>query len=296
MADDFNSSDVEFDPPAETKQAYSWGQDSIELLLANAESDRLSTKRTVKQLEYGHGAPKTKGHQTRWLRRFHSYRENTLKQSLTTPFTGDDIIRFFDAIIRKFGCSPGRWIESHVGPSLGKLASRSTTDCPTQWHLHVQRRHLQLLSKNAKPNQHRLGLHHFLPYHRRTSPPKCPKKINESNISSIRQHTSAQGAHRSWTYRRCYRPARASTHNNHHNPRSTPLNARILHQVYDRQNTPRWKSESAMKQAAVCTPDGTTAVNPSPDIEYRDSQEFHASFDNRHDSESYTAGSAKARV
>ncbi|KAI9783428.1 MAG: hypothetical protein M1816_001402 [Peltula sp. TS41687] len=60
---------------------------------------RVSIKRTVKQLEFGPGATSTRFQQQLWVDRFNAFRQNVLRQSLTTPFRGDDLVRFFDAII-----------------------------------------------------------------------------------------------------------------------------------------------------------------------------------------------------
>lgn len=96
---DFNSSDLEFEPPTTSKQAAFRGQASIDLIIKNAHADRISSKKTIQQLEFGHGAPSTRAHQTLWINRFNAYRQHSLKQSLSTPFTGDDMLRFFDATI-----------------------------------------------------------------------------------------------------------------------------------------------------------------------------------------------------
>lgn len=101
----FNSSDVEFEVPSVSKQAAYRGQASIDQLVKHAQSDRLTSKRTVKQLQFGHGAPGTRAKQSLWIRRFNAFRQHTLKQSLDTPFTGDDMLRFFDAIIGTFSCA-----------------------------------------------------------------------------------------------------------------------------------------------------------------------------------------------
>ena len=75
----------------------------VELLIENAETDRITSKRTIKQLQFGHGAPKTPESQSLRVIRFNAFRQHILKQSLKTPFTRDELVRFFDAIIRKLG-------------------------------------------------------------------------------------------------------------------------------------------------------------------------------------------------
>lgn len=95
-----SSSDVEFEP-APTKSKGPRGQASIARIIEEADTDRLSSKRTVKQLQFGHGSPGTRANQDLWIQRFNTFRQVTLKQSLAQPFTGDDVIRFFDVIIGK---------------------------------------------------------------------------------------------------------------------------------------------------------------------------------------------------
>lgn len=70
-------------------------------MAASAPEDRITTKRTVKQLEFGHGALRTQAIQTLWVTRFNAFWELTLQQSVAQPFCGDDLLRFLDAIIAK---------------------------------------------------------------------------------------------------------------------------------------------------------------------------------------------------
>ena len=95
------SSNTEFEPPANNKRANPPGSASIQLIIENAETDRVNFKRTIKQLQFGHGAPETRESNSLWVTRFNAFRQHTLKQSLKAPVTGDDLVRFFDAIIRK---------------------------------------------------------------------------------------------------------------------------------------------------------------------------------------------------
>lgn len=74
MDDDFNSSDIEFGPPEVDKRTYVLGQDSINAIIENAAANRLTSKRRVKQLQFGHGAPETRMNQDMWVRRFINYR------------------------------------------------------------------------------------------------------------------------------------------------------------------------------------------------------------------------------
>lgn len=98
MDDDINSSDMEFGPPPTTK-AFPRGQASIAQIIENASNDRISSKKTVKELQFGAGAPKTLQAQQLWVQRFEAFRIHSLKQSTANPFTGDDLLRFFDSII-----------------------------------------------------------------------------------------------------------------------------------------------------------------------------------------------------
>jgi hypothetical protein len=94
-----NSSDLEFEAPAIDKRNPTAGQASIDAIIANAASDRITSKKTAKQLQFGRGAPGTRDHETLWVRRFEAFREHALKQDITVPFTGEDLLRFFDSII-----------------------------------------------------------------------------------------------------------------------------------------------------------------------------------------------------
>jgi hypothetical protein len=99
---DFDSSDIEVEP-APSKHSFRSrpGQASIDAIVKNAAQDRLSSKIAYKQLQYGYGAPSTRLNQVRWTERFNEFRVQTLQQSLSTPFTGQDVWRFLDTIIGK---------------------------------------------------------------------------------------------------------------------------------------------------------------------------------------------------
>lgn len=97
---DFNSSDVEF-APASPKLPTHLGKKSIEKIIEDAGEDRLTSKRTAKQLAFGHGAIGTRLMQSLWVQRFEAFRKHTLKKGSDNPFSGDDLLRFFDSIIRK---------------------------------------------------------------------------------------------------------------------------------------------------------------------------------------------------
>ena len=98
----WNSDDLVFSPnPSSKKKRAGAGEKSIQEMLITAVDDRIASKREVKQLEFGRGAPGTQSAQSLWVRRFESFREHTLQQDPTQPYSGDDLIRFFSTIIGK---------------------------------------------------------------------------------------------------------------------------------------------------------------------------------------------------
>lgn len=101
MADIMDSSDVEFEAPM-PKLNKNAGQASIARLVQDAEQDRLTSKKTVKQLTFGSGAKTTQYQQSLWVNRFEVFREHTLKQPLDKPFEPDEVIRFLDAILGEY--------------------------------------------------------------------------------------------------------------------------------------------------------------------------------------------------
>ncbi|KAK9239336.1 hypothetical protein V1525DRAFT_417743 [Lipomyces kononenkoae] len=106
LPEDFNSSDIEFEPVPSKASARRPGQASIAKIIEEASNDRLSSKRALRQLQFGRGAPSTRKVQELWVERFNAFRRFTLRQSLDEPFNGDDVLRFFDSIISKItpGC------------------------------------------------------------------------------------------------------------------------------------------------------------------------------------------------
>lgn len=109
-----NSSDLEFEPPPSKTSGRDPGQASIAQIIQNASNDRLTTKRTVKQLQFGCGAPGTRVQQELWVNRFNAFQEFTLKKPLTEPFNGDDLLRFFDSVTGKL--QPGS--RGKPGPNI----------------------------------------------------------------------------------------------------------------------------------------------------------------------------------
>lgn len=63
--------------------------------MENAAYDRLSSKRTVKTPCFGHRALGTRQAQDLYVTRFDTFYTCTLKKSLDTPFSGDDLLGFF---------------------------------------------------------------------------------------------------------------------------------------------------------------------------------------------------------
>jgi hypothetical protein len=96
-----NSSDIEFEAAPPKQLCRRPGQASIALIQKYAAEDRINSKRTAQRLQYGRGAPSTRQAQEIWVARFNAFREFTLRKPLNLPFTGDDVLRFFDSIIDK---------------------------------------------------------------------------------------------------------------------------------------------------------------------------------------------------
>ncbi|SMR55134.1 unnamed protein product [Zymoseptoria tritici ST99CH_1E4] len=101
MDSDFDSSDIEIPSIAKNPAWEKDGARSNALLISTAKEDRVTSKIAVKQLTFHYGAPTTQRTQNRWIQRFETFRRHTLKQSLDTPFDGDDLIRFYDSILNQ---------------------------------------------------------------------------------------------------------------------------------------------------------------------------------------------------
>lgn len=109
--EEFDSSDIEWDKIPIDPRLKSAGAASIALLQANAAADRISSKRSAKQLTFGAGAvPSTQRHTSVWVNRFLAFREHTLRQDLSSPFTSEDVVRFLDAILGKHTPLRVTWI------------------------------------------------------------------------------------------------------------------------------------------------------------------------------------------
>lgn len=97
--EDFDSSDIELDEPVSQGPRPRYGQASIAKLLENAVEERIASKKALKSLTYGRGAPTALESQRRWAARLEAFRSAVLNQDIKTPFTGDDLLRFYDSII-----------------------------------------------------------------------------------------------------------------------------------------------------------------------------------------------------
>ncbi|RDL39906.1 uncharacterized protein BP5553_04246 [Venustampulla echinocandica] len=128
MGDDLNSSDIEFEPVV-VKGRRKRGQQSIQEIIEHADEDRISSKKAIKSLEFGRGAPRTIENAQRWMQRFNAFRQNTLRKSIGLPFIGDDVLRFFDTIIGRLKPhSRGKPVPSseYIVSGFGHIASYGT--------------------------------------------------------------------------------------------------------------------------------------------------------------------------
>ncbi|PVH99893.1 hypothetical protein DM02DRAFT_413875 [Periconia macrospinosa] len=97
--DDYDSSDIEVPPTNTTPKVF--GKASIDRIIDNAKEDRRSSKIAFKTLALTHNSPGAEYASSLWVSRFQAFREHTLRQPTTQPFTSEDLIRFFDVIIGK---------------------------------------------------------------------------------------------------------------------------------------------------------------------------------------------------
>ncbi|KAI6796652.1 hypothetical protein KC361_g4349 [Hortaea werneckii] len=113
---DYNSDDLQFSPRPSPQKNH--GKRSIEKMLASAETDRVESKRVVKQLRYEVGAPSTRYSQSLWTQRFQAFREGVLKQDNARAFTSDDLIRFLASIVGKL-----QLMQNKPAPNLTTIKS-----------------------------------------------------------------------------------------------------------------------------------------------------------------------------
>ncbi|KAJ6096884.1 hypothetical protein N7486_007630 [Penicillium sp. IBT 16267x] len=90
--DDFNLSDIEFGDLNTDSTDRRIGQKSIDAIIASATKDRIASKRALKSLQFGKGAPGAPEHQQPWVQRFKAFREHSLKNDPIVPFTGKAIL------------------------------------------------------------------------------------------------------------------------------------------------------------------------------------------------------------
>ena len=95
-----NSSDVEMS----SKQASRFGnagQTSIGHIIEHAMSDRLSSKKVIRELEFTKGSPQIQYMNALWMRRLQSFRSETLNANLDKAPSAEDVQRFLTAILDK---------------------------------------------------------------------------------------------------------------------------------------------------------------------------------------------------
>jgi hypothetical protein len=103
---DFDSDDLDFSDREESPSRSRIGQKSVQLIFEHAAADRVATKKLVRQLQFTDGgiAPKSRINQSLWVKRLDSMR-TAWGQNTSEPFSGEDLIRFFAAILRKSNVS-----------------------------------------------------------------------------------------------------------------------------------------------------------------------------------------------
>ena len=111
-----NLSDVEMS----TEQASRFGnagQTSIEHMIENAMSDRLSSKKVIRQLEFRRGRPQVQYQKSLWIRRIQSFRSESLPSA-------EDVQRFLTTILDKVKPNPITVCLAFHGFSSVSTASR----------------------------------------------------------------------------------------------------------------------------------------------------------------------------
>jgi len=100
----FNSDDLIFSDaqPFSSPSRARAGEQSIQRIFQDATADRITSKKVVKQLKFTHGglSPSCRMQHSLWVRRFEATR-TAWGQDVSEPYSGDDLMRFFVAIIRK---------------------------------------------------------------------------------------------------------------------------------------------------------------------------------------------------
>jgi hypothetical protein len=79
LADDFDSSDIEVDPPPPDKYSRA-GARSVNAIFTQASTLRIESKKAVKQLQSVSGAPTTRMHRARWGNAWNAFYSGVLKK------------------------------------------------------------------------------------------------------------------------------------------------------------------------------------------------------------------------
>ena len=114
-----NSSEVEMSPQRASRFGNA-GQTSIEHMIKHAMSDRLSSKKVIRQLEFTKGRPQEQYRNALWMRRLQSFRAETLGANLDKAPSAEDVQRFLTAILDKVkpksnhGVPSFSWIQSGI--------------------------------------------------------------------------------------------------------------------------------------------------------------------------------------
>jgi hypothetical protein len=98
-ADDFNSSDLEFEKPV--RQFPNAGQKIIAASAAHRREDRIESKKQVKTLRFTATDPGTTYLQARWQNVWYDFVSQTLKIPITRTPTIEMVIRFLDTTVRR---------------------------------------------------------------------------------------------------------------------------------------------------------------------------------------------------
>jgi hypothetical protein len=137
--EDFNSSDVEFDPPPRNP-FHKAGKASVMKMLDHALEDRLASKKKVKQLTFVKGSRSTQYIHALWWNRFTGFRQNTLTKGYgqrpigqTWPTDNccspevspqsEDLERFFNTIVSRVQPKTNQvpsyhWLKSAVAMTI----------------------------------------------------------------------------------------------------------------------------------------------------------------------------------
>ncbi|KFY59512.1 hypothetical protein V496_05667, partial [Pseudogymnoascus sp. VKM F-4515 (FW-2607)] len=99
MDDEYDSSDLEFEPPPNPFE--SAGLESIEAIINNAAEDRVTSKKITKELIFVEASKKTEYLTYLWYNRFVAFRVNSIKKSLDNTPSMDELERFLCSIVSR---------------------------------------------------------------------------------------------------------------------------------------------------------------------------------------------------